>query len=180
MIVFFSDNGAIKSWSEQPKNYEGRFGPYPVLGDNGPLRVWIGELYDGCVRTPALVNWPPVLKPGVVEHVTSVLDWYPTLLVLAEGKVRDEWRLEGRNIWPLLNGTGKVPNKVLYWKSYGGHRAAVRHGDWKLHVDYRSGENELFNMREDPSEKQNLIVDQPGRVRELTALLRQQAKLDGE
>ena len=137
VIVFFSDNGAIESWPHQPKNYEGRFGPYPVLGDNGPLRGWIGELYEGCVRTPALVHLPDALSPAVVEEVTSVLDWFPTLLSLAGGEAAKEWQLEGRDIWPLIDGTGGVPETVLYWKSFNGQRAAVRRGDWKLHYDFR-------------------------------------------
>jgi len=180
IVIFFSDNGAIQRWPEQPKNYEGRFGPYPVLGDNGPLRGWIGELYDGCVRTPALVNWPRVLKPSVVDSVTSVLDWYPTMTALGEGVVDDAWRLEGRDIWPLLSGAADVAETVLYWKSYNGRRAAIRSGDWKLVVDRRNKTNELFDMNNDPCEKQNFAAEHPDRVRELTDLLEQQAKLDSD
>lgn len=84
LVVFFSDNGAIKNWPVQPKNYEGRFGPYPELGDNGHLRGWISDLYDGCLRTPALFNWPDVLKPRLVSETTSALDLYPTLAALAQ------------------------------------------------------------------------------------------------
>lgn len=178
LVVFFSDNGAIPNWPEQPNNYEGRFGPYPVLGDNGPLRGWIGDLYDGCVRTPALVHWPGVLEPRVVDEVTSVLDWHPTLTRLAGGSVEEAWQLEGRDIWPLLSGTGNVPGPVLYWKSYNGQRAAVRKGDWKLIVDRRDGSSELFHMRDDPGEQRNLAAKHPDRVATLSRLLEQQAELD--
>jgi arylsulfatase A-like enzyme len=180
IVIFFSDNGAIQSWPVQPKNYEGRFGPYPVLGDNGPLRGWIGDLYDGCVRTPALVNWPGAVRPAVVDSITSVLDWHPTLTALAGGVVKEAWRLEGRDIWPLLSGEGDVAEIVLYWKSYNGQRAAILSGDWKLVVDRRNGTNELFNMKNDPCEKQNLAADRPDRVRELTVLLEQQAQRDSD
>lgn len=178
IVIFFSDNGAIQSWGEQPKNYEGRFGPYPVLGDNGPLRGWIGELYDGCVRTPALVNWAGVLEPRVVDSVTSVLDWYPTMAALGRGAVDDAWNLEGRDIWRLLSGQGDVAETVLYWKYYNGQRAAVRSDNWKLIIDRRDNSNELFDMTNDPYESLNLAERHLGRVRELTALLQQQAKLD--
>ena len=180
LVVFFSDNGAIQNWPLQTKNYEGRFGPYPVLGDNGPLRGWIGELYDGCVRTPALVNWPGVLKPSVVDDVTSVLDWYPTLVERAHGRLEQGLRLEGRDIWPRLAGDGNIEPTVLYWKYYNGQRAAVLEGGWKLHVDRRSGEIELFNMREDPYEKTNLASQHPERVRQLREILKQQAALDDD
>jgi arylsulfatase B len=94
LVVFFSDNGAIENWPPQPKNYAGRFGPYPVLGNNGHLRGWIGELYDGCVRTPAFVNWPGQLKPAVLDDVVSVLDLYPTIVSLAGGAIDDELQLD--------------------------------------------------------------------------------------
>lgn len=178
LIVYFSDNGAIESWGEQPQNYEGRFGPYPRLGSNGNLRGWIGELYDGCLRTPGFVNWPRVLKPRVVDEVVSVLDWHPTLTALAGGQVDAAWRLEGRDIWPLLTGSGDVPATVLYWKSYNGRRLAVRDGDWKLVVDRSDDSRELFNMRDDPTESRNIASEHPNRVQQLLALLDQQAEHD--
>ena len=59
-------------------------------------------------------------------------------------------------------------------------RAAVRDGNWKLVVDRRTGEDELFNMEQDPSEQRNLAAGHPQRVQALAALLQQQAKLDPE
>ena len=175
IVVFFSDNGAIQNWPVQPRNYEGRFGPYPVLGDNGPLRGWIGELYDGCVRTPALVNWPSRLQPGVVAEVTSVLDLFPTLVALAQGQTRPEWRLEGHNLLPRLFDQKSVPERVLYWKSWNGKRAAVRVADWKLIVDRQTGAAELFHMKSDPYEKTNLADRETNRVAQLQRVLAQQA-----
>ncbi|MEO1996682.1 MAG: sulfatase-like hydrolase/transferase [Planctomycetaceae bacterium] len=178
MVVFFSDNGAIQKWPAQPRNYEGRFGPYPVLGDNGPLRGWIGELYDGCVRTPALVNWPSRLQPGVVREVTSVLDLFPTLVALAQGRTQSEWHLEGLNLWPRLFDQQPVPERVLYWKSYNGKRAAVRRDDWKLIVDRQTGATELFHMKNDPYERMNLAELEANRVAQLRRVLAEQALLD--
>jgi len=176
VVVFFSDNGAIRNWPPLPKQYEGRFGPYPVLGDNGPLRGWIGELYDGCLRTPALVNWPGVLKPRVVTDVTSVLDWYPTLAGLAGGKLDARLKLEGRDIWPLLAGTGQVEPRTLYWKS--SRASAVRDGNWKLVIDLRQGQTELFRVNREPYEKQNVASEFPDQLQRLQRLLEQQAALD--
>ena len=178
VVVFFSDNGAIQNWPLQPRNYEGRFGPYPVLGDNGPLRGWIGELYDGCVRTPALVNWPGRLEPAVVEEVTSVLDLFPTLVALAQGQTQTEWRLEGYNLLPRLFDQRPLPERVLYWKSFNGKRAAVRVADWKLVVDRQAGVTELFHIKNDPYEKTNLADREPERVAKLQRVLTQQADRD--
>ena len=65
-------------------------------------------------------------------------------------------------------------------KSHDGQRAAIRSDDWKLVIDRRNKTSELFDMKNDPQEKQNLAAKHPDRVRELTALLEKQAKLDSE
>ena len=112
------------------------------FSDNGPVRGWIGELYDGCLRTQAFVNWPAVLTPGVIGHLTSVLDWFPTFAALADTSVDSTLRLEGRNIWPLLR-LRKLPQPLnLYWRNYNGRRAALRSARSKLLVDRRTNDME--------------------------------------
>jgi len=180
MIVFFSDNGAADSGERREDQYGGQFGPYPVLGDNSPLRGFIGDLYDGNLRTPAFVYWPEVFEPAVVEDVTSVLDWYPTLAALAGASPGAELRLEGRDILPLLAGEGRVEELVVYAKNSSGSQAAVRHDGWKLVADLRSGNKELFDMESDPSEKHNLAERFPERVVSLQNLLNEQLALDPE
>jgi len=177
LIVFFSDNGAIENWPEQTKNYDGRFGPYPVLGDNGYLRGWIGDLYDGCLRTPAFLNWPAKLKPRVLDNVTSVLDLYPTLTAVAGGTVATDLKLEGRNIWPLISNGVEPPEIVLYWKNYNGKKLALRRGRWKLHTG-ADGSIELFDMVADPGERSNLAAENPDVVAELRKSVEAEAALD--
>ena len=178
LVIFFSDNGAVDEIARQEKNYQGRFGPYPELGNNGPLRGWIGDVYDGCLRTPALVNWPGVLKPQVLDQVTSVLDWHPTLTALAKGQVAAEARIEGRDIWPAISRGQQLEPPTLYWCNSNGKRRAVRQHDWKLVVDTRTTMIELFDMKNDPYEKNNLAATHPDRVKQLQTLLAKQVALD--
>lgn len=177
LVVFFSDNGAIKKLDRRPQDYRGRFGPYPQLGSNGPYRGWIGELYDGCLHTPAVVHWPGVVEPRVVKEVTCVLDWFPTLLGRAGGTVDAEWNLEGRDIWPLLSGEGSVAAPTLYWKTSLGK--AVREGNWKLVDMPRLESTELFRMDVDPYEAKNVAEEFPERVERLRRLIEEQSELDG-
>lgn len=177
LVLFFSDNGAVQRL-DRSSDYEGRFGPYPVLGDNGPLRGWIGQLYDGSVRTPAFVHWPGVLSPAVLHEVTSVLDWYPTLARLAGAPDSIVSACEGRDIWPLLTGQGLVEPPVLYWKSFNGRRMAVRRGRWKLILDVPHQTMELYRTDRDPGEERNLADELPEQAAELLDLLNAQAALD--
>src|SRR5262245_18134531 len=92
LIVFTSDNGGQAS-HETGSEYGGKYGSYPVLGDNRPLRGWKGETYEGGIRVPAFANWPGTLAPRLVDSPISALDWVPTLAALIGLQV------EGRTKW---------------------------------------------------------------------------------
>jgi arylsulfatase B len=174
LIVFTSDNGGQKDYASKTE-YEGKFGPYPTLGDNRPLRGWKGELLEGGIRVPALVYWQDHLKPGTAKEAISYLDWFPTVAHLAGVEPAADWKLEGRNVWPVLSGAGKaVPVPPLYWNT--GRDLGVLAGDWKLIV--RGKQVELYNLADDPGEKKNLAADDVKKVAELRNLLADQQKLD--
>ncbi len=177
LILFTSDNGGQRSQSSKT-DYGGKDGPYPVLGDNRPLRGWKGDLYEGGVRVPAFVHWRGRLKPAVVTQTVSYLDWLPTLVGLGGGEVPAAWKAEGRNVWPLLNGTAKtLPTVPLYWNT--GNWTAVLDGDWKLIVSPRKpAAVELYNLAADPAEEKNLAAAQPAKVEQLRTILGEQNKLD--
>jgi len=177
VILFTSDNGGQLDYSSKTE-YEGKHGPYPTLGNNRPWRGWKGEMYEGGVRVPAFVSWPGTLKPRVVEQTVSYLDWFPTFARLAGAKVDADWKLEGRDVGPLLRGDKPaVPAPPIYWND--GRTRAILDGDWKLIVLPRKDPaQELYNVKDDPAEKTNLADTQPRRLEELKRLLSEQQKLD--
>lgn len=177
LILFTSDNGGQKDHASKT-DYEGKHGPYPTLGDNRPLRGWKTELYEGGVRVPAFVHWRGTLKPAKVEQTISYLDWLPTLAGRAGTKVPADAKVEGRDVWPLLSGGGAKPaSPVLYWNT--GATTGVLDGDWKLIVPAKKPEAaELYNLGDDPAEKNNRAGDEPKKVEELRKLLAEQRKLD--
>jgi arylsulfatase A-like enzyme len=177
LIVFTSDNGGQKDWASKT-DYEGKHGPYPTLGDNRPLRGWKTELYEGGIRVPALVSWRERLQPGVVKDTVSYLDWFPTAAGLAGVDIRADWKLEGRNFWPVLAREPKAPSvPPLYWNT--GRDSALLAGDWKLIVSQRKPETvELYNLADDAAEKKNLAGENPKKVEELRKMLAEQKRLD--
>ena len=78
-------------------------------------------------------------------------------------------RFDGKSLLPLIEDRTRTHHPTLYW-SEGGLTGewAVRHGDWKLHAD--KTRRELFDLGRDPAEKTNRAGDQPGKLKELTAL----------
>jgi arylsulfatase A-like enzyme len=178
LILFTSDNGGQRDHVSR-KDYGGKHGPYPTLGNNRPLRGWKGELYEGGIRVPAFVSWAGQLRSRVVEQTTSYLDVFPTFAALAGIEVERGAKLEGRDVRALLTGEGKAPAPpALYWNT--GRQAAVRDGDWKLIVSRRGREAaELYNLADDPLEKKDLAGDRPAQVEALKKVLAEQRKGDG-
>ncbi len=178
LIVFTSDNGGQKD-QDHGSEYDGRYAPNKILGDNKPLRGWKGDLYEGGIRVPALANWSGTLSPRVVTAPISALDWLPTLAKLVGAPADPKLRWEGTDVWPLLSGEATAgPARTLYWKT---PRAwAVRQGDWKLIVPggKEKGEPQLFNLADDPYETTDQAPRQPERVARLREVLRQQQALD--
>jgi arylsulfatase B len=177
LFLFTSDNGGQKDHASKT-DYGGKHGPYPTLGDNRPLRGWKTEMYEGGIRVPAFVSWPGRLEPAEVRQTVSYLDWVPTIARLAGAEPQAEWKLEGRDVWPLLAGKGEPPPaRVLYWND--GRTAAVLSGDWKLIVSRRQPEKtELYNLADDPAEKTNLAEVNPRKVEKLRKVLAEEQKLD--
>jgi arylsulfatase A-like enzyme len=178
LIVFSSDNGGQKSWSAPEKEYNGRYAAHTTLGNNQPLRGWKGDLYEGGIRVPAFVNWPGRIPAGrVFETPTHVVDWFPTLIRAAGGGPADDNAAEGIDLWAALLGrSADLPQRAMYWKTPSA--SAVRQGDWKLIHHRRGDRNELFHLKDDPLEKDDLADKEPERVGQLLALLSKMAEDD--
>ncbi len=178
LVIFLSDNGAQEKWAATFE-YEGRHGPYDRLGDNRPLRDWKKSLYEGGIRVPALVNWPGRLKPGKMGDMISVTDIMPTVAALVGRKKRQGQTADGKNIWPLLAFGERPDDRSLYLRT--ASQMMLRRGDWKLIHNGNTpeeGSDELYNLRQDPTEKENLAGKYPERVRELKKALQRELARD--
>lgn len=127
---------------------------------------------------PAFVNWPAVIRAGgLVESPLHIVDWAPTLIRLAGGRLSDDLKLDGQDIWPLLSSQKRdVGPRPLYWKTP--RESAVRYGPWKLIVDRRNPSLQLFNVAQDPYETTDRSDEHPQEVEELRRLLEELAKAD--
>jgi arylsulfatase A-like enzyme len=178
LIVFSSDNGGQQSWGAPQREYNGRYAAHTMLGNNRPLRGWKGDLYEGGIRVPAFVNWPGRIPAGrVFDSPTHVVDWLPTLVHAAGGDPAEIKQAEGIDLWSALRGQSKqLADRAMYWKAPSA--SAVRQGDWKL-IHHRGGDRkELFNLKDDPLEKDDLAAKEPERVGRLSAVLSKMADND--
>lgn len=158
LIIFTSDNGGVKGLT------------------NNLLRDGKGYPYEGGVRVPFIVKWPGVAKAGseVSEPVIS-MDILPTIAAAAGAKLPDV-DLDGKDLKPLLTGSGEIERDTLYWhyphyRHERGPYSAIRHGDWKL-VKWYEGPISLFNLKDDLGEENDLAGSMPEKVKELEGMLR--------
>lgn len=149
MIIFMSDNGGIL----RSKN--------PVTS-NLPLRSGKGTAYEGGVRIPFIVKWKGKIKENTMSDVPIIhADFSPTIAALAKA-VFDKKNIDGMNISPLFFGAKQLQRDALYWHyphyhSEGGTPyTSIRQGDWKLIYYYETGAKELYNLKNDEGEKNNL------------------------
>ena len=125
------------------------------------------------------MKWPSQIKAGQeTDAVVSSIDFYPTFLQMAGVKPAKNQEVDGQSILPLLT-KGVIPKReALYWhypsetgKWVPRMASAVRQGDYKLLEFYVDGRLELYDLKNDPSEKKNLAVTNPGKVKELKQML---------
>jgi arylsulfatase A-like enzyme len=183
LLVFFSDNGGYPTARNDDPQYpdHSQYVAGPAGGTNTPLRGKKGELYEGGIRVPALLNWPARLGPGRAMAPFHVIDWMPTFCGLAGYKPDQDLHWDGRDVWPVLTGAAAARPRELYWIGAGGRDVAVRQGNWKLIVHRKPKASvELFNLAADPNEQKDLAAEQPERMTALKRLFARLAERDND
>ncbi|MFP6582494.1 MAG: sulfatase [Candidatus Hydrogenedentota bacterium] len=166
MLIFTSDNGP---WFE---------------GSAGRYRNRKGSAWDGGMRVPMLTWWPGRIKGGTTSNAISMnIDLLPTLVKLADAKLPEDRPIDGKDIWPLIQGNAESPHEFLYM-FFKNDIAAVRTQRWKLvHSTmyrnwyakvgvlpyYRPGL--LFDMENHPEELYSMTRENPDVAKELRAIL---------
>ncbi len=155
LVIFTSDNGA-------------------AAGSSLPWRGKKGSTYEGGVREPCIMRWPGKVPAGTSCHqIAGNIDLLPTFLKLLDGKLPDDRIIDGRDITPLMFDpkAGPVRDTQLYF-SGNGKLAAIRQGDWKLHLAAgKGGKNKkekeqasepvLYQLATDPGETTDVAAANP-------------------
>lgn len=147
---------------------------------NDPWRGSKRTLLEGGIRVPCLLAWPGTIKPAVYDQPVIMMDLTATALAAAGLALRSEWKLDGVDLAPFLDGArGGTPHEALYWRF--GEQMAIRAGPYKLvrydsNADTRLGgrtqpvtEMKLYHLGRDPGETNDLAAIEPERFAELRA-----------
>lgn len=195
LIMFMSDNGADgnspevlpgnKDWfaSDYDNSFENMGHPnsYVWYGAQWgqvsatPFPLFKGFPSQGGLIAPAIVRLPGEKRAGQINHAfIHVKDVMPTFLELAgineissPYNGREVLPIQGRSMLAVLNGA-EDEERAIGWELFG--RSAVRKGDWKIRLleqPYGDGEWQLFNLKNDPTERHNLAQQEPEKLAEL-------------
>ncbi len=168
VVIFTSDNGGLGGYGELGGS-TGR-----SITSNAPLRGGKGMLYEGGIRVPLMVRWPGQTRPGSICATPIItVDFYPTLVEIAQTTIPADQVADGVSFTPLLRGRS-LPDRSLFWHFPGYLQAnarkgtwrttpagAVRSGDWKLIQFFEDGRRELYHTGRDIGEARDLASDQP-------------------
>lgn len=148
IVIFTSDNGGVAAGDSYSTS-------------NLPLRAGKGYQFEGGIREPYFIKVPGVTSGQRNNTPVIGSDLYPTILDLAGLELRPTEHTDGISLVPLLKGESS-PERPLIWHyphygNQGGEPSSIiRLGDWKLIHYYEDGHNELYNLHNDPGERQDV------------------------
>lgn len=182
VVMFLSDNGGCSEeyghdtpeFLPGPKENYTTCGPSWAYAQNTPFRRFKAWMHEGGISTPFIVRWPGRVPAGAVtRQVAHIIDLMPTFVELAGAVYPAEFNghavlpVEGLSLTPVLAGGERSGHQTLWWE-FSGNRA-VRQGDWKLCWDKREKRWELYDLKADRTEMNDLAPAHPERVRALAA-----------
>jgi arylsulfatase len=192
LVMFLSDNGGCAENPggtnagriPGPKEYYVACGRPWAYAQNTPFRRYKAWVHEGGIATPLVVRWPAVIRPGAItRQVGHIIDFMPTCVELAQTEYPAEFNgrqivpVEGKSLVPIFQGKDRAPHETLCWE-WAGNRA-VRQGDWKLVWDKAFRRWELYDLKADRTETNDLAGRQPDRAEQMSQAWFQWAERTG-
>ncbi|MEN8118388.1 MAG: sulfatase-like hydrolase/transferase [Bacteroidota bacterium] len=172
LVIFSSDNGPA------------HVPPALHVGSTGGLKGRKVDVFEGGVNVPFIVRWPGYVDAGKVESqsVISGVDLLPTFCELAGKELPGEYIPDGESFTSIFQNIPFQRTKPLFWEwrfpvisddprhANRWPEAAVREKEWKLYHNFKINRTELYNIKEDPFEKNDLMESNPEKAVELLKL----------
>lgn len=196
IVLFLSDNGACAEGAGsgnigtigQPDDNESYRANWANVSDT-PYRLYKHFTHEGGISSPLIIRWPSKIanQGGFTDEFGHVIDLLPTCLDVANAEYPSTFKgqvinqPDGISLLPAIEG-GKLPIRPIFWE----HEAncAVRLGDWKLVSKSRNkkpyeGPWELYNIKQDPTELNDVSGKSPEMKKKLQDLWNSWAKENG-
>lgn len=154
LVIFASDNGAAK------------VAPLKTLRCGGNLKGHKGQLYEGGIRVPLIVNQPGRVPVRSVRNIVYFPDFMPTLAAITGSSSHLPQHTDGMDVSALFyGGTADTDSRYLYWE-FPGKQHAIRLGKWKAE-SIGNKPMELYDIDADPNETTDLSAKEPKLLKRL-------------
>jgi arylsulfatase A-like enzyme len=162
LVFFTSDNGPHREGGADPDFFD----------SNGPLRGIKRDLYEGGIRVPMIARWPKRIKAGAKsDQVWAHWDLLPTLAEIAG--VKPPANIDGISMLNALLGRRQRNHEFLYWEFHErGFSQAARMGDWKAVRKSPDSPLELYDLKNDLGEQNDVAVKHPEVVKKIEDYLK--------
>jgi arylsulfatase A-like enzyme len=152
LIFFLSDNGGAE---------------YNLTTDNGPYFGGKTTDFEGGLKVPMIIKWKNHLEKGLrYTPMVSSLDVFATSVAAADAVIMQGKPIDGTNLIPFLkDSTAGNPHQYLFWQR--GFSKALRSNEWKFILNEEAGDTLLYDLINDPYEKNNLCTTQGEVIQEL-------------
>ncbi|MFA5417295.1 MAG: arylsulfatase [Bacteroidales bacterium] len=180
LVLLSSDNGPVLDDGYQDQAVE-------LLGNHKPWGPFRGGKYSGFeagTRIPQIVRFPGKIKPGISDALVSQVDWYSSLAALTGYPIKQGEAPDSFNELKNIFGKKKTDRKYVVKQNLNLVLSIVV-GDWK-YIEPGKGPQmnketnielgnlqkpQLYHLKKDPGEKENLAGSYPEKVEELKSLL---------
>jgi len=161
LVIFASDNGAAV------------MAPLKELNCGAGLKGRKGQLYEGGIRVPLIVNQPGRVPARQIDNLVYFPDFMPTLAALSGAKKHLPQKTDGIDVSPLFFGSDiDTDSRPLYWE-FPGKQRALRWKGWKAVTVKKNAPLELYRIKDDPYEQHNVADEHPDIVRQMELMMRQ-------
>ncbi|HMB27232.1 MAG TPA: arylsulfatase [Blastocatellia bacterium] len=162
LVFFTSDNGPHREGGADPDFFD----------SNGPLRGIKRDLYEGGIRVPMIARWPKRIKAGAKsDQVWAHWDLLPTAAEIAG--VKPPANIDGISMLNALLGRRQRNHEFLYWEFHErGFSQAARMGDWKAVRKSPGSPLELYDLKNDLGEQNDVAVKHPEVVKKIEDYLK--------
>ncbi len=140
---------------------------------NGGMKGWKGSVHEGGVRVPLIISWPGKFnKPAKFDQLTAHIDILPTIADMLGISLPDSLEIDGKSLWPIMNGKTKWNNRSIFTHQVRRNMdtipGAIRTDSFRF-VLYDKSTPELYNMIEDPGQKNNIADENQDIITRLSA-----------
>ncbi|TAM43029.1 DUF4976 domain-containing protein [bacterium] len=129
-----------------------------------------GYLYDNLIKAPLIIYYNSSKPLGkIIDQQVSLIDIFPTILDIARIRIPRQAEFEGTSLMPLISKAGRYGKTYVFGEYFegGSQKFAIRGNGWKLIYDRKKDKYELYNLKDDPGELNNLFLIENKRSKNL-------------